>query len=272
MQAPLDSPILLAFVADLNSATRIETSAQALGFEVVLIESLAADPDLSGALMERVTLLRPALIVFDLANEKVPFKACIARLRSDPATRRIPLICFGPHLALKQIQVAQEAGAQAVYARSRFFSGLPELIQKHARRVDKAALAEDCLAALSAQALHGLELFNLGEFFEAHEWLEEAWKADPGPARELYRAILQTAVAYLQIERLNFNGAVKMFLRLRQWIDPLPQQCRGVDVATLRQDSAACYAQLLKLGPDQIQEFDHSLFKPVIYQIQSSKG
>jgi hypothetical protein len=48
---------------------------------------------------------------------------------------------------------------------------------------------------------------------------------------EVYRAVLQVAVAYFQIERGNYNGAAKMFLRLRQWIDPLPDYCRGIDIA-----------------------------------------
>jgi len=271
VQPAPDPPILLVFTANPLATTRMKTACQALGFEMHVIERTNGQPDPRAGWKEHITRLRPALIVFDLANERIPWKASISFLQSDPATRRIPLICFGLDVAANQIKSAQDAGAQAVYPQERFFTDLTEIIQKHARRVDQTAVKEACQSPLSAEAIHGLELFNRGAYFEAHELLEEAWKHDPGPARELYRAILQAAVAYLQIERGNYNGAVKMFLRLRQWIDPLPERCRGVDVAALRHDATSAYMHLLKLGPDNIQVFDRSLFKPVIYQIPSPK-
>ncbi len=120
---------------------------------------------------------------------------------------------------------------------------------------------------LSILALQGFDLFNQGEYFEAHERLEAAWNEDLSPGRELYRAVLQVAVAYLQIQRQNYTGALKMFLRLRQWIEPLPDKCRGVDVENLRKDAQTVYQQLTVTGKDKLAEFDQALFKPVIYQI-----
>ena len=73
---------------------------------------------------------------------------------------------------------------------------------------------------------------------EAHDLFERAWMEDESPGRELYRAILQVAVAYYQISRGNYNGAAKMFLRMRQWIDPLPDFCRGFNVAQLQNSLA----------------------------------
>ena len=74
------------------------------------------------------------------------------------------------------------------------------------------------------------------------------------------------AVAYLQIERGNYNGALKMFLRVRQWIDPLPDLCRGVDVAQLRADARHVHESLLALGREGIGRFDRRLFKRVVYE------
>ena len=42
-----------------------------------------------------------------------------------------------------------------------------------------------CQGVLPAQVVEGLELFNRGQYFEAHEVLEAAWRAEPGPVREL---------------------------------------------------------------------------------------
>ncbi len=68
----------------------------------------------------------------------------------------------------------------------------------------------DSATALPWQLLTGLELFNAREFFESHEALEDAWRAEPGPIRELYQGILQAAVSYLHITHQNYPGATIM--------------------------------------------------------------
>lgn len=218
-------------------------------------------------LIDRLTALHPALILFDLSNTEIPWREWVALLKSVPATRRYPVVCYGSHVDTATLHQAEHAGADAVLPRSRFMADLPALIRQYARTIDFNALNQTCQQPLSALARHGIELFNRGEYFEAHEVLEQAWNEDQTPGRELYRAILQVGVAYLQIERGNYNGAVKMFLRVRQWIDPLPELCRGVDVAQLRLDARLAYDQILELGRSRIAEFDRSLFRPVRYSI-----
>ncbi|RPI30669.1 MAG: DUF309 domain-containing protein, partial [Chloroflexota bacterium] len=169
------------------------------------------------------------------------------------------------HVDTTAIKTAREGGATAVLARSRFVSALPELILKYSRKLDPDGLHQACQEALVSLAVEGLELFNRHDYFEAHEILEEAWKADHTPGRELYRGVLQVAVAYMQIERGNYNGAAKMFLRMRQWLDPLPDICRGINVARLRADAYAAHEALLALGPKRVGEFDRGLLKPVYW-------
>jgi uncharacterized protein len=135
----------------------------------------------------------------------------------------------------------------------------------YGRALPDADMETACREPLSNPAQRGIELFNASEYFEAHEYLEAAWKEERGPGREFYRAILQVAVAYLQIERGNYPGAVKMFGRLQKWINPLPEQCRGVNVAKLREDARQAYQALAGLGKERISEFDRGLFKPVEY-------
>jgi hypothetical protein len=279
---PPEAPLILGFVADLIFAARIEDAAGRLGYRMQWIERaervapLEAQPagrqlgeHLAGpgaALIDLVSALRPALMLFDLGNDQIPWRQWVALLKSAPATRRYPLLCYGSHVDAATLLAAEHAGADAVVPRSRFAAELPALIQQHARTVDIQALIATCQQPLSALARHGLELFNRGEYFEAHEILEAAWNEDDTPGRELYRAILQVAVAYLQIERGNYNGALKMFLRLRQWIDPLPERCRGVEVGRLRDDARQVYAELVALDRPRIAEFDRSLFQPVHYR------
>jgi CheY-like chemotaxis protein len=278
-----DTPLIVAFIADLMFSRRVETTAELLGFGVELIEratQITPSEELpvpihqigeqttgpGAALMERLTLWKPALILFDLSNTEIPWRQWLPLIKSAPATRRIPVVAYGSHVDAETMKLAASCGADAVLARSRFSADLPEILQKYARKTDPTALNQACQGTLSELALRGLEEFNRGLYFEAHESLEAAWKEDVSVGRDLYQAILQVAVAYLQIERGNYTGAQKMFWRVRQWIDPLPDTCRGVDVARLRLDADRVRQLLMALGAERIGEFDRRLFKQIIYQ------
>lgn len=108
-----------------------------------------------------------------------------------------------------------------------------------------------------------MELFNAGEYWQAHEELEQAWKEENSPVGELYRAILQTAVVYLHITRANYNGAIKVYGRVQKWIKPWPEVCRGIEIGRLRRDLDAVIAEVKRLGPDGLARFDRSFLKPV---------
>jgi predicted metal-dependent hydrolase len=124
----------------------------------------------------------------------------------------------------------------------------------------------DCQGSLHPKAIHGMELFNQGRYFEAHEVLEAAWRAESGPVRDLYRGILQVGVVYLHITRFNYPGALKVYQRCRKWLEPWPETCRGVEIGQLRQDLESVMVALKQLGPQRIADFDVSLLKPVYYR------
>lgn len=125
-----------------------------------------------------------------------------------------------------------------------------------------------CQGKLTEQVISGFELFNHGEYFEAHEVLEAAWRAEPGPVRELYRGILQISVAYYHLLRGNYIGAEKMFNRARVWLDPFPEQCRGIDLARFRQDFGQVKEQMHRLGPERLRHFDRGLMKRIVFSEQ----
>lgn len=124
----------------------------------------------------------------------------------------------------------------------------------------------DCTGALHPRAREGLRLFDEGEYFEAHEALEDAWNAEDDDAKRLYRGILQVAVTYLHITRGNYNGAVKVHARSRKWLAGLPAVCKGVGVEELRRDAEKVIEAIQNLGPERIGEFDPALLKPVKWE------
>ncbi len=125
---------------------------------------------------------------------------------------------------------------------------------------------DDCSDELHPQAVVGLKLFNEGQYFACHEALELAWREDTGPIRDLYRGILQVAVAYLHIQRGNYLGAIKMFKRCRPWLEPFPNICRGINVEKLKRDYQAVQVTIIRLGPTRISDFDPAFIKPVEWQ------
>ena len=123
----------------------------------------------------------------------------------------------------------------------------------------------DCQGKLPPHAKEGLRLFNAGEYFEAHEALELAWREETGQVRRLYQGILETAVTYLRIQRGNYVGAVKVYDRSMKWLRMWPDICCGVNVGKLRADLDQVIAEVQRLGPERIAEFDQSLLKPVLW-------
>ena len=276
-------PIIVAFVADMMFSTKIENVARHLDYRVKWVENTA---DIGGSyqnaqaealgeslqgqggqLFEKITTWQPALLLFDLSNQAVPWRRWIPLLKSSAATRQIPIMAFGSHMDVDTMQAAKRVGADFVLARSRFVASMPQLLQDHARIPDYDAIVAACRDRLPALVISGIEQFNLGAYYACHDDLEAAWRQDNSAGRDLYRGILQVAVAYFQIERGNYRGGMKMLLRLRKWLDPLPAVCRGVNVAKLRQDAAAVQESLAALGPERINDFDQSLFKSVEFDL-----
>lgn len=218
-----------------------------------------------GRIFNAIVQRQPLLILFETANERTAWRRWVEILKSSAATRRTPIIVLADDETLPELD-SRRFAADLVVRADQVEENLAAWIAQLDRRPDRAALRDACREPLAALAIEGIELFNAGEYFDAHEELEHAWNADQGPARDLYRGILQVGVAYLQIERGNYRGAVKMLLRVKQWLDPLPPVCRTVEVDKLRREASAVYEALLAAGPDGIEDFDRTLFKPVVYQ------
>jgi len=273
-------PLILALTGDYFVIPRLEDAAAALGFEIEVVdapEALGAEgnpvsreiplteplegPD--AAFVRSIVDRRPALMLVDLTSQELPWERWTQILKTSAATRRIPILAFGPHVETQVLQRATAAGADQVVSRGRLQASLPELIREHARTLDFEGHLKACDGLLSNLASQGVELLNGGEYYEAHEQLERAWKEASELEGNLYRALLQVAVAYLQVERGNYAGAVKMLLRMRQWLEPLPDRCRGVDVAALKSNVAAFSEALDRAGPEGLPELDRAYLKPV---------
>ena len=112
--------------------------------------------------------------------------------------------------------------------------------------------------------LKGIEEFNEGEFYECHEYLEEAWMQEPRRVRFLYQGILQVGVGFYHLQNGNWRGATGLLrngaVRLREF-EP---ETLGIDVARLVRESERCLRELEVLGRERIDEFDASKIPLVV--------
>lgn len=279
MDEMLPGDTIMAWSQDMFLAPRLQDVVRGLGYEISLVEAPAqldaegesatrpvplteplGGPD--ARLVDHITRLRPALILVDMTTSDIPWDRWIQVLKTSAATRRIPILAFGPHVDEASQALARSAGADVVVTRGQFQSGMPRLIEAWARPNPADDLASACDGELSPAARRGVEHHSAGEYFEAHEALELAWKEASEAEGYLYRALLQVSVACYHIVGHNHRGASKMMLRVRQWLDPLPDVCRGVDVAALRQQVDQLREALAKLSPETIDELDAGLLRP----------
>jgi hypothetical protein len=120
-----------------------------------------------------------------------------------------------------------------------------------------------CQNPLHRQAVEGIRLFNHFEFFEAHEALEAAWRAEPGPSRDLYRGILLAAVTFLHMQRGNYEGALKVSRRCLKWLAIFGEVCCGVQVGALRRQVSAINQRLEQDGAPFLTIFTASNVTPI---------
>jgi predicted metal-dependent hydrolase len=81
-------------------------------------------------------------------------------------------------------------------------------------------------------ALKGFErAFGEGRYFDAHEILEAYWVSYRGPDRELYRGLIQAAVALHHARGGNVRGARGVGGRARRNIARYAPEYEGIDVA-----------------------------------------
>jgi uncharacterized protein len=81
--------------------------------------------------------------------------------------------------------------------------------------------------------LRGLELAKAGEYFAAHEELEEAWRSAPPEERDFYQGLVHVAVAWYQAGRGRRIGAERQLDKAARRLRPYAPEHRGVDVAAL---------------------------------------
>ena len=99
----------------------------------------------------------------------------------------------------------------------------------------------------------GLDLARAGEYFSAHEALEDAWRAAEPAEKDFFQGLVHVVVASYQAGRGNEVGCRRQLEKAARRLGPFAPSHRGVDVAALlRQVEAAQAKRTLDLEPLEI--------------------
>ena len=106
--------------------------------------------------------------------------------------------------------------------------------------------------------LKGIDEFNKGEFYECHEYLEEAWMQEPRRIRFLYQGILQVGVGFYHQKNGNWRGATGLLRNGIARLKEFEPDTLGIDVTRLVRQCELCLEDLEKLGRERVWEFDRT--------------
>jgi uncharacterized protein len=95
----------------------------------------------------------------------------------------------------------------------------------------------------------GLGLFNRGEFYEAHEVLEDVWRPCRSEERRFLQGVIQVAVALHHHSTGNHVGAASLLARALRNLDAYPEAYLGLDLGGFRQACRRWGEALANGGP-----------------------
>jgi len=95
----------------------------------------------------------------------------------------------------------------------------------------------------------GINFFNSGHYFDAHEAWEDLWRPSGGPLRLFYQGLVQGAVGMHHLSQGNLNGARAQLAKSLEKLREYPEMFCGIDNAKLIADLAAA---MLEMTPRSI--------------------
>ncbi len=106
----------------------------------------------------------------------------------------------------------------------------PETGVRRADEQDSSALSAE---APSRFLKKGVELIRAGEYFAAHEELEDAWRAAPQDERDFFQGLVHVAVAWYQAGRGRQIGTERQLAKAIKRLAPYAPAHRGLDLESL---------------------------------------
>ena len=124
---------------------------------------------------------------------------------------------------------------------------------------------EEYLGSLSPEELLqlGVDLYNAGHYWNAHEAWEEVWLESERGLRNFYQGLIQVSAAFVHVTRNRYPGGVKLLGAGIEKLERYRGDFMGLDLASLIVGTRAARESLLELGEARIGEFDRGLIPKI---------
>jgi len=105
----------------------------------------------------------------------------------------------------------------------------------------------------------GIDLYNAGHYWNAHEAWEQVWLDSERELRGFYQGLIQVTAAFVHVTRDEFPGSIRLLDAGIEKLERYPATFHGVRLAALVTGAKTARSQLWGLGENRIAEFDRSL-------------
>ena len=95
----------------------------------------------------------------------------------------------------------------------------------------------------------GVEEFNQGQYWQAHETLENLWRETPYPLRLFYYALIKLDVGLLHLGRHNAAAARRQLVVAADFLEPFMPTLLGIQTDSLHQEARVWLQRLDKVWP-----------------------
>lgn len=97
--------------------------------------------------------------------------------------------------------------------------------------------------------VRGIEFFNSGEFYDAHEVLEDVWREEQGPHKLFLQGLIQVAVALHHHSTGNVVGCRSLLKRASRNLTSYPENYFGLNLSDFRASLSAWQTALDQSAP-----------------------
>jgi predicted metal-dependent hydrolase len=109
----------------------------------------------------------------------------------------------------------------------------------------------------------GIELYDAGHYWNAHEAWEQVWLEAPRELRAFYQGLIQITAAFVHVTRREYPGSVRLLEQGIEKLETYESPTLGVDVIQVVEGSRGAVARLRQLGEKRVGEFEMALVPPI---------
>jgi predicted metal-dependent hydrolase len=130
---------------------------------------------------------------------------------------------------------------------------------------------EAYLESLTPEALLqlGIDLYNAGYYWNAHEAWEQVWLDSEREMRGFYQGLIQVTAAFVHVTRNEFPGSIRLLDAGIEKLERYPATFLGVRLEPLLTGAKAARSKLWSLGEKRIAEFDRGLIPTILVDEKS---